>query len=101
MLVRMCKIVTIVTDQKKSYERCISGENRHPGSTIHIRYRDLGHVPPARYQINRFKMNFLQYILQQNITSIPYKMLSAQQVKGDWFSDVKRNVATNGNQSNY
>ena len=70
---------------------------------IHIMYLDLGQVP-ARYQINRFKVNFLQYILQQNESSLLYKMLRAQQelpVKGDWFSDVKKNVATNGNPSNY
>ena len=52
-------------------------------------YLDGGQVP-ARYQIQRYKLNFLQYILQQEEESLLYKMLEAQQkqpVKGDWYSE--------------
>ena len=56
---------------------------------LHIMYLDGGQVP-ARYQIKRYKPNFMQYILQQNEESLLYKMLEAQilqPVKGDWFSE--------------
>ena len=56
---------------------------------LHIMYLDGGQVP-ARYQIQRYKLNFLQYILQQEEESLLYKMLEAQQkqpVKGDWYSE--------------
>ena len=36
---------------------------------IHLMYLDLCQTP-ARYQINRFKMNFLQYMLQQEEESL-------------------------------
>ena len=52
-------------------------------------YLDGGQVP-ARYQIQRYKLNFLQYILQQKETSILFTMLEAQKkqpVRGDWFSE--------------
>ena len=57
---------------------------------LHIMYLDLGQVP-ARYQVKRFKVNFLQYILQQDESSLLHRMLRAQQqqpVRGDWFSEV-------------
>ena len=57
-------------------------------------YLDGGQVP-ARYQIARFRMNFLQYILQQEETSFLYSMLRAQEespTKGDWFSETQKNI---------
>ena len=57
---------------------------------LHLMYLDLGQVP-ARFQVKRFKVNFLQYILQQDETSLLHRMLRAQQkepVRGDWFSEV-------------
>ena len=56
---------------------------------LHIMYLDGGQVP-ARFQIDRYRLNFLQYILQEEETSLLYTMLRAQgdtPVKGDWFSD--------------
>ena len=35
---------------------------------LHLMYLDLGQVP-ARYQVKRFQVNFLQYILQQDESS--------------------------------
>ena len=57
---------------------------------IHIMYLDLGQVP-ARYQVKRYMMNFLQYLLQQDENSLLYKMIRAQQehpTRGDWFSET-------------
>ena len=57
---------------------------------LHLMYLDLGQVP-ARYQVQRFKLNYLQYILQQKETSLLHKMLMAQQehpVRNDWLSGV-------------
>ena len=57
---------------------------------IHIMYLDLGQVP-ARYQVMRYKVNFLQYLLHQDENSLLYRMLRAQQnnyVRGDWFSET-------------
>ena len=54
-------------------------------------YLDGGQVP-ARYQIQRYKLNFLQYILHQDENSILYTMLEAQRnhpVRGDWFSECE------------
>ena len=59
-----------------------------------IIYLDLGQVP-ARFQVKRFQVNLLQYILQQEESSLLHRMLRAQQqeaVRGDWFSDVSRAV---------
>ena len=56
---------------------------------LHVMHLDGGQVP-ARYQIKRYKLNFLQYILQQDEESLLYQMLEAQQkhpVKGDWYSE--------------
>ena len=56
---------------------------------IHLMYLDGGQLP-ARYTVKRFKLNFLQYILQQNQSSLLYRMLKAQQnepVRGDWLSE--------------
>ena len=58
---------------------------------LHIMYLDLGQVP-ARYQVKRYKVNYLQYLLQQDETSLLYRMLRAQQenpVRGDWFSETR------------
>ena len=55
-------------------------------------YLDLGQTP-ARYQINQFKMNFFQYLLQQEESSLLYKSINAQQnppVSGDWYSGVQK-----------
>ena len=59
---------------------------------LHIMYLDLGQIP-ARYQIKRYKLNFLQYILHQEEKSILYKMLQAHETKpvqGDWFSECMK-----------
>jgi hypothetical protein len=59
---------------------------------LHLMYLDLGQTP-ARYQIYRYKMNFLQYILHQKEESLLSRMLYAQQirpVRGDWFSGVRQ-----------
>ena len=51
-------------------------------------YLDGGQIP-ARFQIDRYRLNFLRYILQQEESSFLYSMLKAQEdnfVKGDWFS---------------
>ena len=59
---------------------------------LHLMYLDLGQTP-ARYQIYRYKMNFLQYILHQKEESLLFRMLHAQQfrpVRGDWFSGVRQ-----------
>ena len=58
---------------------------------LHLMYLDLGQTP-ARYLMYRFKMTFLQYILQQEKEILLFKMLHTQQsrpVRGDWFSDVR------------
>ena len=47
---------------------------------------------PARYQVLRQMLNFLQYILQQPSESLLHSMLQAQMKnpsKGDWVSTVK------------
>ena len=47
---------------------------------------------PARYQVHRQMLNFLQYILQQPSESLLHSMLQAQMKnpsKGDWVSTVK------------
>ncbi len=57
---------------------------------IHLMYLDSGLVP-SQYIIQRYKVNYLQYILQQGESSILYRMLYAQldnPVKGDWASEV-------------
>ena len=44
---------------------------------LHIMYLDGGQIP-ARDQIQRYKLNFMQYILQQDEESLLYQMLDAQ-----------------------
>ena len=47
---------------------------------------------PARYQVHRQMLNFLQYILQQPSESLLHSMFQAQMKnpsKGDWVSTVK------------
>ena len=61
---------------------------------LHLMYLEGGQVP-ARYQIQRYKLNFLQYILQQEENSILYTMLEAQRnhrVRGDWFSECEETL---------
>ena len=56
---------------------------------LHAMYLDGGQVP-AGYQIQRYKLNFFQYILQQSEESILYQVLEAQRiqpVRGDWYSE--------------
>ena len=57
--------------------------------TLHIMYLD-GRQLPARFQIKRYKLNFMQYILQQGEESLLYQVLEAQTnqpTKGDWYSE--------------
>ena len=52
----------------------------------HLLYLESG-IVPARYQVQRQVLVFLQYILQQPSNSIMYKMLGAllqTPTKGDW-----------------
>ena len=61
---------------------------------IHLMYLELGQVP-ARFKIQRFKLNFLQYILHQKQTSLLHQMLIAQKqnpVSGDWVSKVSKSL---------
>ena len=60
---------------------------------IHLMYLDGGQVP-ARYQIKRYMVNFLHYILQQEDNSLLNLMFRAQEkspTKGDWVSETKKN----------
>ena len=60
----------------------------------HLMYLDIG-LYPARYQVHRQMLNFLQYILQQPSGSLLYRMFTVQQenpTKGDWVSLVKKLV---------
>ena len=57
---------------------------------IHLMYQ-----VPACFQVQRFKLNFLQYILQQKETSLLHKMLIAQKqnpTRGDWVSEVSESL---------
>ena len=50
---------------------------------------------PARFQVHRQMLNFLQYILQQPTESLLYSMYTEQQknaTKGDWVSSVTKLV---------
>ena len=54
----------------------------------HILYLEMGMVP-ARYQVERQVLNFLQYILQQEKNSLLFKVFSAKTekpTKVDWAS---------------
>ena len=49
---------------------------------------------PARYQIHRQMLNYLQYILTQPSNSLMARVFVAQQntpTKGDWVSETKKN----------
>ena len=62
----------------------------------HLMYLDIG-LYPARYQVHRQMLNFLQYILQQPSGSLLYRMFTVQQenpTKGDWVSLVKKTGRT-------
>ena len=61
---------------------------------LHLIYLDGGQIP-ARYQIVRFRLNYFQYILQQNDRSLLFSMLTAQEnspTKNDWYSEVQKNI---------
>ena len=56
----------------------------------HLLYLEAG-VIPARYQVHRQVLNFLQYILQQPSDSLLYRMLMAMKsspTRGDWASSA-------------
>ena len=56
----------------------------------HLLYLEIG-IFPARYQVHRQMLNFLQYILQQPKESLLNRMFMVQQehpTKGDWVSTV-------------
>ena len=58
----------------------------------HILYLETG-MYPARYQVHRQMLNFLQYIIQQPSDSILNRMIKAQTknpTKGDWYSTVNK-----------
>ena len=58
----------------------------------HLIYLEAGMIP-ARYQVHRQVLNFLQYILQQPIESLLYRMLMAMRK-----SPTRRNWATFANE---
>ena len=61
------------------------------GFSSHIMYLDAGQVP-ARYQIQIYSINFLQYVLHQKENTMLYTMLKAQRnnpFRGDWFSEFE------------
>ena len=58
----------------------------------HILYLESGMIP-ARYQIHRQMMNFLQYLLLQPDTSILNRVFRAQKqnpTRGDWVQNVTK-----------
>ena len=58
----------------------------------HLLYLEAG-VVPARYQVMRQMMNFLQYILMQPPNSLLHRFYQAQiknPNKGDWASEAKQ-----------
>ena len=49
-------------------------------------------IVPARFQNEKYKLNFLHYILNENENSLLYRFLDAQlkcPVRGDWVSEVQ------------
>ena len=65
---------------------------------IHLMYLELG-LEPARFQVQRFKLNFLQYILHQKETSLLHKMLIGQKqnpTRGDWVLEVSESLKNLG-----
>ena len=57
-----------------------------------IIYLDLG-LWPARFQIKKYKLNYLHVILNQETNSTLYQFFKAQlesPVKGDWVSEIKQ-----------
>ena len=60
----------------------------------HLLYLESGMIP-ARYQIHRQMINYLQYILLQPSDSLLYKVFVAQQsgpARGDWVSLRKQKI---------
>ena len=58
----------------------------------HLLYLEAG-IMPARYQIHRQMLVFLQYILQQPKHSLMYKVYEAEKqspTKGDWVSETSK-----------
>ena len=61
---------------------------------LHMMHLDLGQEP-AGYQVKRFQVNFLQFILQQDESCLLHRMLRTQQpepARGDRSSEVSRTV---------
>ena len=78
----------------ESYEERLLIEALQTGSKCPraILYLDLG-LCPARFQIKKYKLNFLHYILNQQMDSLMYTFFQAQlenPSKGDWVSEVKQ-----------
>ena len=58
----------------------------------HLLYLEAG-VVPARYQVHRQVLNFLQYIVQQPSDSLLYRMLMTMinsPTRGDWASSANK-----------
>ena len=58
---------------------------------LYLLYLEGGQIP-ARFIIQKQKLNFLHHILQQRKNSLLYKFFKAQEkfpVKGDWVKDIK------------
>ena len=88
----------LIEKEKREIEKIEEGNLRSIFKTdtgiqvpIHLMYLDGG---PARYQITRYMVNFLHYILQQEDNSLLNLMFRAQEkspTKGDWVSETKKN----------
>ena len=64
------------------------------GCPIYQIYFVSGHLP-ARYQIERMKLVFYQYILKQKENSLLLPFLMAQKLepkKGDWYSEIVKTL---------
>ena len=62
------------------------------GCPFYLLYLEGGQIP-ARFIIQKQKLNFLHHILQQNEKSLLYRFFKAQEkfpVKGDWVKDIKK-----------
>ena len=77
----------------EAYEEKLLVEALKTGSKCprSIMYLDLG-ILPARFQIKKYKLNFLHYILNQPEVSLLHRFFLAQMenpTKGDWVSEVQ------------
>ena len=62
------------------------------GCPLYLLYLEGGQIP-ARFVIQKQKLNFLYHILQQKKETLLYKFFEAQEkfpVKGDWVNEVKQ-----------